>query len=107
MQNGGGGMMSSSSSSSSASSQSTVKKRSMNSQNQSIPVLIKNLQGYYDKPILDQTGLTGKYDVTMEVTVGDGESEGDAIKRALLGQLGLELAPSQEKIERLVVEKVK
>jgi len=92
MSNGGGG---------------AVRTRSMNSQNQPISILVKNVQGYFGKPIFDRTGLAGNYDVTLNVTQGAGDSEGDAIARALAEQLGLELAPSREAVEMLVVEKAK
>ena len=36
----------------------------------------------------------------------DGESENEAFKQAVLDQLGLDLAPSREPVEMLVVEKV-
>jgi len=69
--------------------------------------VIKNLQGYFGKPILDKTGLTGNYDVSMEVVSNGGDSESDAIARALATQLGLDLVSSQEAVEMLVVEKAK
>jgi uncharacterized protein (TIGR03435 family) len=70
--------------------------------------LPKNLQGYFDKPILDQTGLTGNYDVSLEVASNtDRAAEMDAIASALPAQLGLELVPSRQALELLVVEKAK
>ena len=69
--------------------------------------VIKNLQHYFGKPILDQTGLTGNYDVSLEVASNTGSAESDAIASALPAQLGLELVPSRQAVELLVVEKAK
>ena len=83
-------------------------KKSITSQNLPISNLAKNLQGYFDKPILDQTGLTGNYDVSLEVASNtDRAAEMDAIASALPAQLGLELVPSRQALELLVVEKAK
>jgi uncharacterized protein (TIGR03435 family) len=103
----GGRGFSSSSSRSSSSAGGGTRSKTTASQNQSIANFIKNLQGYFDKPIIDQTGLTGNFDVSLNVTTGNGSSESDAIMQALPAQLGLELSPSHEPIEILVVEKVK
>jgi uncharacterized protein (TIGR03435 family) len=103
-QNKGGGGFASSSSSSAGTGQ---RSRQVGSQNQPISSLIKNLQGYFDKPIIDRTGLTGNFDVSLTVTTGNGGSESDAIMQAMPVQLGLELVPSHESMEMLVVEKVK
>jgi uncharacterized protein (TIGR03435 family) len=102
-----GGTFSSSSSSSAEAGAGMQQSRNMASQNQPISTLVKNLQGYFDKPIIDQTGLTGNFDVSMNVTTGNGGKERDAIAQALPAQLGLELVPSHEPIEVLVVEKAK
>ena len=97
--NGGGGGSSSSSSSSGGS-----RKRSISSQNQPISNLVGNLQGYLDRPILDRTGLAGNYDCKMDISVAADDSESDAIRRALPVQLGLELTPSRESVDMLIVE---
>ena len=104
-QNNPGGVMATSSSSSRAGA--VVKKRTITSQNQPIPSLVKNLQAYFDKPILDRTGLTGNYDVSLDVVTGVGDSESDAIMRALSVQLGLDLVPGREPVEMLVVDRAK
>jgi uncharacterized protein (TIGR03435 family) len=58
-------------------------------------------------PVLDQTGLSGHYDLEIAWKARPGENEKTAFRRALLEQLGLELVPAREKIEMLVVEPVK
>jgi uncharacterized protein (TIGR03435 family) len=99
--NGGGGFASSSSSSAGTGGQSTQ----VNSQNQPISSLIKKLQGYFDKPIIDRTGLTGNFDVSLTAATENGGSESAAIMQALPVQLGLELVPTNMPVEMLVVEK--
>jgi uncharacterized protein (TIGR03435 family) len=56
-------------------------------------------------PVLDRTGLTGNYDVDLKWKWGNGQSEKDAFRQAALDQLGLELVPSREEINVLVIEK--
>ena len=84
-----------------------TRSRTIASQNQPISALVKNLQGYFDQPVIDRTGLTGNFDASLEVSLRNGDSESDAIKQALPAQLGLELTPSREPMEMLVVEKAK
>ena len=52
-------------------------------------------------PIINQTGLTDNFDFKIRW------KSLDDLKQALLDRLGLELVPSREPIEMLVVEKVK
>ena len=77
--------------------------------NQTVPFasLVKQWEIDLEIPIADQTGLTNRYDLRSVwppngiIPVEDGE----AIKQELLNKLGLELVPSQQPIEMLVVEK--
>jgi uncharacterized protein (TIGR03435 family) len=57
------------------------------------------IQGLVPQPVIDQTGLTGNYDF---ITGAFGPNE---INQVFLDQLGLELVPSREPVEMLVVEK--
>jgi uncharacterized protein (TIGR03435 family) len=84
-----------------------VRTRQVAVQNQPVSVFVKNLQGYFAKPLLDRTGLKGEFDFTLEVAQGGGGSESDAIMRALPTQLGLELVPGREPLELLLVQKAK
>lgn len=59
------------------------------------------------QPVLDETGLTGRYDLQIDWQPKAGESTQDAFRRALLEQLGLELVPDRASIEELIVEKAK
>ena len=59
-------------------------------------------------PILDQTGLKNNFDIDLKWKQSDWEHQNsDGMKQSLLDQLGLELVPSREPVEMLVVEKVK
>jgi hypothetical protein len=51
------------------------------------------------KPIVDETGLTGKYDFVT------GMFDADQLEQAFLDRLGLEFLPGRAKIPMLVVEK--
>lgn len=64
------------------------------------------LEGYLGIPVVDQTGLTGmfSFDVKWEES-NSRRPNPEAMKQALLNQLGLELVPSREPVEMLVVEK--
>jgi uncharacterized protein (TIGR03435 family) len=62
----------------------------------------------FHQPVLDQTGLTNKYDITLDweeshypdIRLG-------SLREVLLEQLGLELVPARERIEMLVIEPAK
>jgi RNA polymerase sigma factor (sigma-70 family) len=58
-----------------------------------------------DIPVLDRTDLDGDYD--CELRWDSRANNAENLKRAVLDQLGLQLVPSREPIEMLVVEKVK
>jgi uncharacterized protein (TIGR03435 family) len=63
---------------------------------------------FYNLPIVDETGLTNKYDVDAH---WNPSLQGDAAKKELetmlRDQLGLALTPDQRSTERLIVEKQK
>ena len=70
------------------------------------------LEGRFNNlPVLDQTGLTNNFDFNLVWDTGSKKRGNypnvDVLKQALLNQLGLELVPSRESIEMLVVERVK
>ncbi len=74
--------------------------------NQPIDVLTHYLQNRFRIPIVDTTGLTNSYDMTLHWDEPDQEHPNlDGLKQALQDQLGLELVPTNMSIEMLVVEK--
>jgi uncharacterized protein (TIGR03435 family) len=62
------------------------------------------LEGVFNKPVIVQSGLGDRYDITFQWE--DAQSQKKALSDEL-AQAGLELVPSRESIEMLVVEKVK
>lgn len=67
--------------------------------------LIPNLEEIFETPVIDRTGLTGRYDAKLKWRESrSGHPNLDELKQALLNQLGLELVPSREPVEMLVVE---
>jgi uncharacterized protein (TIGR03435 family) len=80
---------------------------SPNATNTPIPQLAQYVESILQKPILDQTGLTNCYALRFEpVQTAHGfEYSEEMFRRIFLEQLGLDLAPSRQPIEILVVEK--
>jgi uncharacterized protein (TIGR03435 family) len=77
----------------------------MTLQNAQLSSLIGNLQFQFGQPILDHTGLSGAYNISVQWAPGaDAASREAAIKAALRSQLGLDLASSRQPIDMLVVE---
>ena len=80
---------------------------------QPLSTLVQDLEREYRMPIIDQTGLTGKYNVSfdfhrqIEKNGKDRASNLNLLQQALLAQLGLELLPASMSVEMLVVERVK
>ena len=76
--------------------------------NESISKLVELLESGSKMPIIDQTGLTKRYsvDIKWEEPEG-GDPMHSALQKVLLDRLGLELVPSREPVDLLVVEKVK
>jgi len=67
-----------------------------------------NLEYRFKIPVINQTGLAGSFDFHLKWNQSDDQSlDFENLKQALTDQLGLELVPSREPIEMLVVEKVK
>jgi len=70
--------------------------------------LVNTLQA--DRPIVDKTGLTGRYDITLFATppfkMSDSSEPGDISLQDSIRQLGLKLEPRKEPIGVLVVDHV-
>jgi len=75
--------------------------------------LTRFLEGAFQKPIIDQTGLTQHFRIDLRWTPPNPQQpsairkQRAAIQQAMLEQLGLELVPGREFVEALVVEKVR
>ena len=70
-------------------------------------MLASHLESRFSTPVLDRTELTNSYDASLTWMTPRGQISKEQFKQLLLDQLGLELVPSREKIEMLVIEKVK
>jgi uncharacterized protein (TIGR03435 family) len=73
-----------------------------------ISELTEYLEDQLRTPVIDRTGLTGRFDIDLhwkERVGGPWYPEPDELKRIVLEQLGLELVPAVEPIEMLVVDK--
>ena len=70
--------------------------------------LVNTLQA--DRPILDKTGLTGRYDITMFATpdfkLRNSSEPGDISPLDAVRNLGLKLEPKKNNIEVIVVDHV-
>jgi uncharacterized protein (TIGR03435 family) len=62
------------------------------------------LEGSFGIPVIDQTGLTGSFDIDLKWNYRNDPQHAN-LKQALLDQLGLELVPGTSQVEMLVVEK--
>jgi uncharacterized protein (TIGR03435 family) len=78
----------------------------------SLPQLASDLQVFTDRPVIDGTGLGGRYDVELSFTyqpkgspVVD-EPNGVSLFTAVQEQLGLKLEPARGPVEVLVIESV-
>lgn len=58
-----------------------------------------------ERTVIDKTGLTGKFDMTLDWSKDQGADGGPTIFTALEEQLGLKLVSSKGPVEMLVVEK--
>jgi uncharacterized protein (TIGR03435 family) len=65
------------------------------------------IEKYLKVPVVNRADLTGRFDVDLKWNEQVEGQNPDAFKEALLDQLGLELTPSREPVEMLVVEKAK
>jgi uncharacterized protein (TIGR03435 family) len=84
-----------------------------------IQTLVDGLANMFRAPIIDQTGLTGKYDITINVAKyiaefgpGSGRGAGDAppdpfaiIIRGLQEELGLKLEPKKMAVDLVVIDR--
>jgi uncharacterized protein (TIGR03435 family) len=74
--------------------------------NEQLSNLARFLEGRFEIPVIDQTGLTNHFDIDLKWNEKNWQHPNrDSLKQALFDQLGLELVPSREPIEMLVVEK--
>jgi uncharacterized protein (TIGR03435 family) len=72
----------------------------------SIDQLCGRLSTFVSRPVVDQTGLTGVFDLKLSFTPDDGESESPSIFTALQEQLGLKLESTKTPIDVLIIDRI-
>jgi uncharacterized protein (TIGR03435 family) len=76
--------------------------------NQPLATVDDFLEHYFAIPIIDQTGITGKHNMSIQWTKNwwsNDPQNREGLKPAILDQLGIELVPTNMPIEMLVVKK--
>jgi uncharacterized protein (TIGR03435 family) len=75
-----------------------------------LALLIDVLADTVERPIVDQTGLSGRFDIDLEwsTVTSTASSNSDAVTvfTALREQLGLKLEPSRSPVDVLVIDSV-
>jgi uncharacterized protein (TIGR03435 family) len=72
--------------------------------------LVGQIEGYADRPVIDKTGLTGTYDLSLECVVGNvpvgvaANSSRPSLFTALQEQLGLKLEPATAPFDTVVID---
>jgi len=63
--------------------------------------------GKFDRPVLDQTGLDGKFDYNLEwAPEASPDPVGDSILESIKDQLGLKLESKKGPVEILVIDHI-
>ena len=76
--------------------------------NQPLATVDDFLENYFAIPIIDQTGITGKHNISIQWNENwwsNAPQDREGLKPAILDQLGFEFVPTKLPIEMLVVEK--
>ena len=74
--------------------------------------LAHNLQGELDRPVVDETGLKGKYDFTLKWSRGDAAVPTDVDNSlpgfftAIQEQIGVKVEPSKGEVDAMVIDHV-
>jgi uncharacterized protein (TIGR03435 family) len=73
--------------------------------NATIADLSHTVEQFLDRPILDESGRTGRFDILVNWSDEDGSHpDREGLKKALVQQLGIELLPDKRPLEMLVVQ---
>jgi uncharacterized protein (TIGR03435 family) len=76
----------------------------LSSTNRALQGLAGFLEQAFNRPVIDQTGLTQHFNIDLRWDARHPRQR-EAVKEAILNQLGLELVPGRESVEMLVMEK--
>jgi len=58
------------------------------------------------RPVIDKTGITGRFDFTLEFARNMADDTGTSIFTAVREQLGLKLVPDKGPVQVLVIDRV-
>jgi uncharacterized protein (TIGR03435 family) len=72
---------------------------------QDISTLAGSVEYALNQPVIDDTGMQGRYDFVLDEKVFNGNTSREEIGKTLMDQFGLELVPTNMPIEMLVIEK--
>ncbi len=72
---------------------------------QDISTLAGSVEYALNQPVIDDTGMQGRYDFVLDENVFNGKASREEIDKTLRDQFGLELVPSNMPAEMLVIEK--
>jgi bla regulator protein BlaR1 len=78
----------------------------LSGQNVSMNFLASNLSLYVDRTVIDNTGLTGRYDFAISWAGGKDTDSGPAIFTVIQEQLGLKLVPTKAPVEVVVIDHI-
>ena len=73
--------------------------------NESMPDLARRLSDLVERPVTDQTGISGSFDFRVSYSSEDARPDMVSAALACVQQLGLKLKPSKGPVEILVVER--
>ncbi len=81
----------------------------MMNDNGSVGELAQFLESFFGRTVLDQTGLTGNYNITLEVPMPEDYAGSDThslVMEALQDQMGLKLESRKAVVDTIVVERI-
>jgi uncharacterized protein (TIGR03435 family) len=72
-----------------------------------MPMFVKELERLTGRPVIDRTGLTGKYDYVLDWSLdSDTSGAGPTIFTALQEQLGLRLESVKAAVDTVVIDHI-
>jgi bla regulator protein BlaR1 len=71
-----------------------------------LSVFANHMSEWFGRPVVNETGLTGSYDILFEVPIGDDEDREAAIVTALEDQLGLSLKRQTGTVDTISVDHI-
>jgi uncharacterized protein (TIGR03435 family) len=76
--------------------------------NQPLSCLTSMLEDHFKVPVVDQTGLKGHFDIDLDWDQPEFQQKApEALKQALVDELGLDLLPAMEAVDMLIVQQSK